>query len=104
LSNLMARAWEKLRGDPVQIPHIEHRHLHLRIFSKLKNPFVQSLLEAYWEVYEAIGLDVYADYDYLKQVWMYHQQMVEAIARGDFEAGFKALVEHKDLLYHRPPH
>ncbi len=65
---------------------------------------MQSLLEAYWEAYEAVGLDVYADYDYLKQVWQYHQQMVEAIAQGDFDAGFQALVEHKDLLYHRPLH
>jgi DNA-binding FadR family transcriptional regulator len=104
LSNLMARAWEKLRGDPIQIPHTEHRQLHLRIFSKLENPFVQGLLEAYWEAYEAVGLDVYADYDYLKQVWLYHQQMVDAIAQGDFEAGFQALVEHRDLLYHRPAH
>jgi DNA-binding FadR family transcriptional regulator len=104
LSELMAHAWEKLRGDPIQIPHSEHRQLHLIIFSKLENPFVQSLLEAYWEVYEAVGLDVYADYDYLKQVWRYHQQMVEAIARGDYEAGFQALVEHRDLLYHRPLH
>jgi DNA-binding FadR family transcriptional regulator len=104
LFNLMARAWEKLGGNPIQIPHSEHRQLHLCIFSKLENPFVQSLLEAYWEAYEAVGLDVYADYDYLKQVWQYHQQMVDGIARGDFDAGFQALVEHMDLLYHRPPH
>jgi DNA-binding FadR family transcriptional regulator len=104
LCNLMAKAWEKLRGNPIQIPHSEHRQLHLRIFSKLENPFVQGLLEAYWEAYEAVGLDVYADYDYLKQVWQYHQQMVDAIASGDFDAGFRALVEHKDLLYHRPLH
>jgi DNA-binding FadR family transcriptional regulator len=104
LYNLMARAWEKLRGNPIQIPHSEHRQLHLCIFNKLENPFVQSLLEAYWEVYEAVGLDVYADYDYLKQVWQYHQQMVDAIAHGDFDAGFQALVDHKDLLYHRPLH
>ena len=104
LCNLMAKAWEKLRGNPIQIPHSEHRQLHLRIFSKLENPFVQGLLEAYWEAYEAVGLDVYADYDYLKQVWQYHQQMVDAIASSDFDAGFQALVEHKDLLYHRPLH
>jgi hypothetical protein len=28
--------------------------------------------------------------------------MVDAICAGDFEAGFEALTEHKDLLYHRP--
>src|SRR5262249_57923850 len=29
LQNLAARAWEKLRGTPVQVPHEEHRDLHL---------------------------------------------------------------------------
>lgn len=103
LQELIARAWDKLRGTPIQIPQSEHRQLHLGIFCKLGNPFVQSLLEAYWEAYEAVGLDVYADYDYLKQVWQYHQQMVDGIAQGDFDAGYRALVEHKDLLHHRPP-
>ncbi|MBC8509431.1 MAG: hypothetical protein H8D34_31660, partial [Chloroflexi bacterium] len=40
--------------------------------------------------------------DYLKEVWNYHQQMVDAICEGDLEAGYQALVEHTDLLYHRP--
>lgn len=101
LHSLMAQAWEKLHGDPVQIPHAEHRQLHLCIFGRLENPFVQGLLEGYWEAYEAIGLNVYADYDYLEQVWRYHQQMVDAICSGDYQAGFQALVEHKDLLYYR---
>jgi DNA-binding GntR family transcriptional regulator len=59
------------------------------------------ILEAYWEAYEAVGLNVYADYEYLQEVWSYHQKMVDAICRGDFELGYQALVEHKDLLYHR---
>jgi len=72
------------------------------IYSRLDNPFVQGLLEAYWEIYEAVGLNLYADYNYLERVWTYHQQMVDAICAGDFESGYRALVEHKDLLYHRP--
>jgi hypothetical protein len=28
--------------------------------------------------------------------------MVDAIHRGDFDAGFKALVEHTDLIHHHP--
>jgi DNA-binding FadR family transcriptional regulator len=102
LQALVARAWEKLRGAPVQIPQAEHRELHLLIYRRLENPFVLGLLEAYWDAYEAIGLNVYADYTYLEQVWQYHQRMVDAICAGDYEAGFVALVEHTDLIHRRP--
>jgi DNA-binding FadR family transcriptional regulator len=102
LQQLLSRAWEKLDGHLIQIPHAEHRQLHLTIFRRLDNTFVHGLLEAYWEAYEAVGLDLYADYNYLRQVWNYHQQMVDAICEGDFERGYKALVEHRDLLLHRP--
>jgi DNA-binding FadR family transcriptional regulator len=101
LQNLIRQAWEKLRGDPIVIPHQEHRQLHLCIFSRLENPFVTGLLEAYWDAYEAVGLNVFADYNYLQQVWRYHQQMVDAICEQDYQRGYQALVEHKDLIYHR---
>jgi DNA-binding FadR family transcriptional regulator len=106
LNNLLARAWAKLNGTPVQIPHEEHKLLHLTIFSRLQNPFVAGILEAYWEAYEAIGLNVYNGYDYLREVWQYHQQMVKSICNGDPETGYKAMLEHtdmlSDLLVHRP--
>jgi DNA-binding FadR family transcriptional regulator len=102
LKTLMAQAWEKLHGTPVQIPHSEHRQLHLLIYRRLDNLFVQGILEAYWEAYEAIGLNLFTDYDYLTEVWTYHQHMVDAIVKGEFDAGYQALVEHKDLLYQRP--
>jgi len=103
LQNLVARAWQKLRGTPIQVPHEEHRNLHLKIYSRLENPFVTGILEAYWEAYESVGLNVFAGgYEYLEEVWQYHQEMVEAICNGNFEAGFQALVRHTDLLYHRP--
>ena len=102
LQKLMARAWQKLRGTPVQTPHEEHRQLHLKIFSRLDNPFVTGILEAYWDAYEAVGLNVFAGgYDYLQEVWQYHQKMVDAIWTGDFQAGYEALVAHTDLLYQR---
>lgn len=101
LRNLMAEAWAKMRGTPIRIPHEEHREFHLSIYRRLSNPFVLGILEAYWEAYEAVGLNVYADYDYLKEVWNYHQQMVDAICEGDLDAGYRALVDHTDLLYHR---
>ena len=102
LENIITRAWSKLRGSAVQIPHEEHKQLHLTIFSRLENPFVQDLLRAYWEAYEEVGLNRYADYDYLEQVWKYHEQMVEAICSGEVEAGYRALIDHTDLLSYRP--
>lgn len=103
LNAIIARAWEKLGGTPVQVPHEEHRKLHLTIYKNLDNPFVIGVLEAYWEAYEAVGLNVFAGgYEYLQEVWQYHQRMVESICSGKFEVGYEALVRHTDLLYHRP--
>jgi DNA-binding FadR family transcriptional regulator len=102
LKSLVTKAWEKLHGSPIQIPHAEHRALHLTIYNRLDNPFVQGVLEAYWDAYEAVGLSLYADYPYLQEVWIYHQQMVDAICAGDFQAGYDALVKHTDLFQHLP--
>jgi DNA-binding FadR family transcriptional regulator len=101
LCNLIDRAMEKLSGDPIQIPHAEHRGLHLSIYRRLNNPFVTGILEAYWDAYEAVGLNLYADIHYLKTVWEYHRQMVEAICSGNHAAGFRMLIEHTDLLQQR---
>jgi DNA-binding FadR family transcriptional regulator len=98
LERLVAQAWEKLRGAPVQIPHAEHKALHLTVFSRLPNQLVRALLEAYWEAYEAVGLSLYADYAYLHEVWSYHETMVAAIRRGDLETGLQALISHTGLL------
>lgn len=102
LSELMESAWSKLEGEPIQIPHVEHRALHLTIFSRLNNPFVLGLLEAYWDAYEAVGLNRYEDYSYLTEVWTYHGQMVDAILAGEVDAGHQALIEHTALLRARP--
>jgi DNA-binding FadR family transcriptional regulator len=99
LRTLVNRAWEKLRGNPIQIPHEEHRELHLGIYRRLNNPFVTGLLEAYWGAYEAVGFNFYTDLNYLEEVWQYHQKMVDSICNQDFEAGYKALNEHTDLIY-----
>jgi DNA-binding FadR family transcriptional regulator len=98
LKVLVARAWEKLRGAPIEIPHPEHRELHIAIYSQLNNPFVTGLLLAYWDAYETVGLNFFTDYKYLTEVWTYHQKMVDAICNGDFEAGYTALAEHSDLI------
>lgn len=102
LRALVVRAWEKLRGSQIQVPHEEHRRLHLLVYSRLENPFVTGLLEAYWDAYEAVGLNVFAGgYDYLQEVWQFHEQMVEGICTGNYHAGYEALIKHTDLLYHR---
>lgn len=101
LRDLIGRAKEKLKGSPVQIPHQEHRELHLSIYRRLANPFVIGILEAYWDMYEAAGLDVYTDLTYLFRVWQYHEKMVEMICQGDYDSGYKALLDHMDLLFQR---
>jgi DNA-binding FadR family transcriptional regulator len=98
LQELIEKAWNKLDGYPIQIPHDEHKQLHLAIYCRIENPFVSGILEAYWEAYEAIGLNVFTDYNYLREVWGYHQKMVDSICNGDYDLGYKALNEHVDLL------
>ncbi|MGD2059173.1 MAG: FCD domain-containing protein [Anaerolineales bacterium] len=102
LTELMKRAWQLLKGDPVQIPHEEHRELHLTIFSRLENQFVKGFLEAYWDAYECVGLNVFTDYAYLEAVWNHHQSMVDAINDQDLESGYRSLVDHFGILNTRP--
>ncbi len=102
LSALIAAAWDKLEGVPPRIPHAEHRALHLTIFSRLNNPFVRGILEAYWDAYEAEGLSVYSDYDYLHEVWQYHDGIVKAIIAGDQDEAYRLLVQHTKLIQKIP--
>jgi len=103
LQALVARAREKLRAATVQVPHEEHRALHLLIFRRLDNPFVTGLLEAYWDMYEAVGLNLYSgDMAYLNEVWDFHARMVECICAGDYAGGRAALEAHVNLLMQRP--
>lgn len=101
LKQIIQSAFIKLGADPIQIPHAEHRQLHLTIYKQLGNPFVIGILEAYWDIYEAVGLSVYEDQKYLDRVWNYHHQMVDSIAQRDFLSGYQALVAHMDLLFQR---
>ena len=98
LHALVAQAWSKLKGSPVHIPESEHRNLHLTIFCRLANPFVQGLLQAYWDAYAATELTRLADYKYWLNVWTYHQHIVEAICNEEFEHGRELLIEHFHLL------
>jgi DNA-binding FadR family transcriptional regulator len=103
LNALIKRARAKLAATPPQVPHEEHRKLHMLIYSRLGNPFVTGILEAYWDAYEAVGLNIYAGgMDYLNEVWGYHAKMVECICNGKFELGREVLIKHVDLLSQRP--
>lgn len=102
LQSLVRRAFERLALTPPQIPQQEHRELHLLIYRRLGNVFVTGILEAFWEEYEAVGLDVFVEMEYIQQVWQYHQKIVDAICAGDFEVGYHVLMEHMDMLNKRP--
>jgi DNA-binding FadR family transcriptional regulator len=102
LQDLVRSAKMKLQLSPPQIPHSEHRELHLLIYKRLNNPFVNGILEAFWTIYEESGMNVYADINYLDKVWQFHERMVEALVAGNLSEGYQALLEHMDLIYLRP--
>jgi DNA-binding FadR family transcriptional regulator len=101
LRKIVVDAWAKLHGSPIRIPDIEHRDLHLTMFHRLDNPFVTGMLEAYWDAYEAVGLNVYTDLRYLTEVWTYHNGIVEALIAKQEEEAYRLLIEHTKLLQHR---
>ncbi|NJL95304.1 MAG: FadR family transcriptional regulator, partial [Anaerolineae bacterium] len=104
LKALVGRAWDKLRHEHVIIPHAEHRAFHMGIFQRLENPFVRGILEGYWEAYEAIEFNRYADYAYLERVWTYHERIAEELLAEDHQASLEAFIEHTRLLRHQPNH
>lgn len=101
LYRIQERAERKLTSAPVEIPHEEHRELHLGMFSRLDNPFVLGLLEAYWDAYEAVGLHRYYDLSYFTRMWDWHREMVDAIVAGEYEQGKQILIRHFTLLEDR---
>lgn len=101
LERIVESAERKLRGYPVEIPHREHRQFHLLIFARLGNDFVLSLLRAYWDAYEAVGLHMYFDYRYYEGMWSSHRAMVDAIVAGRYDKGREVLVQHFSLLRDR---
>jgi len=103
LQQLVDEAWAKLNEDPPRIPHREHRDLHLTIYSRLDNVFVQGLLEAFWDAYEVVGLNRYSDINFLREVWDYHRRFVEAIRAGEYDRAEQIFVEHINLLKRRQP-
>ena len=93
---------QKLDSPPIHIPNPEHRHFHLAVFNHLENTFVQGILEAYWDLYEEVGVNRYMDYSYLRNVWDYHSRILQLIRAGDFDQARQAFVEHTSLLRYQP--
>lgn len=98
LQQYVDRAFAQLDQERIQIPHIEHRALHLTIFSRLENLFVKGILEAYWDAYEAARLNRYTNYADLRKIWRYHADIVNAIHDGQYAKGKELLLEHMSLL------
>ncbi len=102
LAHLIESAQAKLNHATfIQIPHTEHRQFHLTIFRHLDNPFVKGLLEAYWEAYEAVELNTYADLHYWQEAWTFHERILAFICTGEYTAARDAFIEHTKLLRHR---
>jgi DNA-binding FadR family transcriptional regulator len=101
LERILEQSEKKLTGVPVEIPHKGHRDFHMLIFSKLDNKFVQGLLRAYWDAYEAVGLHRYFDFSYYEKMWGNHRAIAEAIIAGQSGRGQKILAEHFTLLENR---
>ena len=98
----LLKAQAKLNGKPVRIPNEEHRTFHLTTFKRLDNPFVMGILEAYWDAYNAVELNRYSDYSYLQQVWTYHEQIFEAICKGDYDRAKDLFIAHTNLINFQP--
>ncbi len=101
LANVVKRAQEKIRYIPPQLPSAEHRELHMGIYKRLSNPFVLNILEVYWDLYRATGLEIYPEMTYMDRVWQYHQRIVDAIRQGNPSLGLQILIEHMDLISQR---
>lgn len=98
LEAIVARAEEKLNRSPSIPPTNEHREFHLLIYRQLENPFVNGLLEAYWEIYKAAGYEIYPDMEYVKNIWQYHHKMVELIKTRGYDQAYQSMLEHMELI------
>jgi DNA-binding FadR family transcriptional regulator len=101
LYQILEQAEARLSSPPVEIPHEEHRALHLAFFARLDNPFVFGLIAAYWDAYEAVGLHRYYDLSYFTRMWDWHREIVDAIAAGEYDQSREILIKHFTLLEDR---
>ena len=98
LRRICQRAESRLNGEPIEIPHREHRVFHMLIFSRLNNPFVIGLLKAYWDGYETVELHRYFELSYYTEMWDYHRQIVDLLQEGDYQQSQQVLKDHFGIL------
>ena len=98
LEKFVASAIWKINQNPVVMPIPEHRNFHLAIYRPLNNRVLISILETYWNLYQASNIHYYRNHEYLESVWSYHRQMLDAITSKAYEKGYKALVTHFELM------
>ena len=101
LENLVQSALSKIEGSPIQLPNEEHRDFHMKIFANIENPFLQGLLETYWDLYHFHDFEYFPDHDYLLRVWHYHMRIIEQVKNRNFTQALALLIEHMDLLKQR---
>ena len=101
LEELVSSAHKQLYGNPIQLPHQEHREFHLLIYKRLDNIFLNGLMEAYWDMYELVGLNVYADLSYLESVWDYHGRIIKRIRQNEVNEAYELLINHMNLINQR---
>ncbi len=102
LNEILLRAENKIMQNPPQLPHVEHREFHATIFSKISNPFVQSIFSVYWDAYENQGYAIINDLDYLKRVWHFHRLVYEGIKSTNINQALRDFMEHKNLIIRSP--
>jgi len=101
LQKVVEKAGEKIKGSTFQLPNSEHREFHLMVYQHIGNPFVMGILESYWDLYRASGLEMYPDIDYLQRIWQYHARIADLIKSRDYVQGLNVLLEHMELIKQR---
>ncbi|MCA9882058.1 MAG: FadR family transcriptional regulator [Anaerolineae bacterium] len=103
MREMIENAHRQLNSHPIHIPFAEHRKFHLTMFKKLDNPFVIGILEAYWDVYDVVASNQYAEYSYLLEVWQHHENILDAIVAGNFDAALEYFIKHTQLRRYQHP-
>ncbi len=98
LNEIIESAFRKINNQPVVIPIEEHKEFHLSLYRPLNNSFLNSLLEAYWQIYQETDVRVYSDKTYLESIWAYHRKVQQAIASKEYDLGYQALMTHFEIV------
>lgn len=101
LEELINSAQLKINSYPSQVPADEHREFHTFIYRKLENPYLDGMLDAFWDVYQKTGYDVNTDLSHIERVWRYHARIVEMIKTRQYSQGLSLLMEHMELVPQR---